>query len=104
MAVEIKQTSRLGFSELLNIDGVEFWEIMDLPVYRPRNDDIRHSIIDGDRIDLLSYKYYQDPGLGWVILWANDIEIAPLEIITGMTLLIPSPQYIRSRLFAGTIK
>ena len=101
MAVEIRNTSRLAFSELLVVDDVEFWEIMDLPTYRPRTDDLTHSVVDGDRIDLLAQRYYQDPGLGWVILWANDIEIAPLELDIGLVLIVPSPQYVRGRLAAG---
>lgn len=104
MAVEIKNTSRLNFSDLLVIDGIEFWDIMDLPRYRPRSDDIQHSVTDGDRIDLLSQFYYQDPSLGWLILWANDLEIAPLDLKVGMTLIIPSPQYVRSRLTSGDLR
>lgn len=103
MAVDIKQSSRLAYSDLLVIDGVEFWDTMDLPPYRPRPDDIQHSVIDGDRIDLLGQFYYQDPVLGWVILWANNIELAPLELYTGRVLTIPSVDYVRGRLLSGSI-
>lgn len=101
MAVDIKQSSRLAFSDLLVVDDIEFWEVMDIPEYRPRPDDIQHSVVDGDRIDLLGQLYYQDPVLGWVILWANGIEIAPLELTVGTVLTIPSLDYVRSRIVSG---
>ncbi len=98
MSVDIGQTSRLHFSDYKLIDGVEFWDVVDLVDYIPQTNDIEHTFIDGDRLDLIAQQYYQDPVLAWVIAWANNIELNPTDIIVGQQLLIPSIAYVRNLL------
>lgn len=52
-------------------------------------DDIFHVVQDGDRIDLLAYRYLGDPTLWWVICDYNDIFFA-LDLELGLVLRIPS--------------
>jgi len=44
------------------------------------------------RMDLLSYKYYEDPNYGWLIMLANpEYGGLEFEIPDGSTILIPYP-------------
>ena len=49
-----------------------------------------HSVSQGDRLDLISQKYYKDPLLFWRICDAN-ITMLPDKLLeeTGNTILIP---------------
>lgn len=98
MAVEIVARSRLLFADLLSVDGVEFWDTLVLPPNPPRGDDVIHTVIGSDRIDLLAQRYYQDPVLWWVIAWANDMEILPTDLKVGEDIRIPSPKFVQSLL------
>lgn len=104
MTVQVGTSSRLqsSIAILKNIDGIEFWDLLDLPVYVPISTDIRHVVNGGDRLDLLAQAYYSNAKLDWVIAWANELELLPSDLITGMTLYIPSIDYIKSKLFSGT--
>ncbi|MEI7833429.1 MAG: hypothetical protein WCJ56_09550 [bacterium] len=55
----------------------------------PQPDDRFHMVMDGDRIDLLAYRYLGDPLLWWIICDWNDVCF-PLELPVGATLRIPS--------------
>jgi phage tail protein X len=55
---------------------------------------ITHVYQNGDRIDLLAYKYYGDPSMWWVILDANPQYLHPLEIPSGARLIIPPMNYM----------
>jgi nucleoid-associated protein YgaU len=55
----------------------------------PQPDDRFHLVVDGDRVDLLAYRYLGDPTLWWIIGDVNDIGF-PLELPSGVTLRIPS--------------
>lgn len=57
-----------------------------------RDDDRFHRVVDGDRIDLLAYKYLGDARHWWVICDYNDINF-PLILETGTMLRIPSIEY-----------
>ena len=66
-------------------------------VYRPkiypniplRDDDVYVMTELGDRLDTLSYQYYKDPTLWWIIASANNIHDAPLSLVEGTILRIP---------------
>ena len=94
MSVEINASSRLLFGELLEVDGVEFWDTIVLPVNRPRQSDYVYTVEQNDHIDMLAERFYQTPVLWWVIAWANDLEIIPTDLKEGMTLLIPSKEFV----------
>ena len=63
----------------------------------PRYDDRLHTVIAGDRIDLIAYRYLDDAKLWWVICDYNDIFF-PLELIPGTELRIPSMENVSMNL------
>ncbi len=66
-------------------------------VYRPkiypnipfRDDDIYVATETGDRLDTLSYQYYKDSSLWWIIASANNIHDANIGLKEGTILRIP---------------
>jgi hypothetical protein len=44
----------------------------------------------GDRLDLLAQKYYNDPRMWWIIANANNLNDASLSIQPGRQLRIPT--------------
>jgi len=99
MAVSVQSGSRLRFGELTEVDGVEFWEVLDLPAIPTQKDDLVHRVIGADRLDLLAHRYYQDSRLWWAIAVANDMEEVPTELNVGDEIRIPSPRYVTQVLF-----
>lgn len=91
MAVTVSRSSRLIFGELRTVDGVEFWDLLDLPTFQPGEEDITHVVQEGERIDSIAYRYYQDAVLWWVVAWANSIELPQRELSPGVELVVPSP-------------
>lgn len=61
----------------------------------PHPADTIHVVSEGDRLDLIAFKYYGDTQLGWVILDANPQYDTELDIKPGDRLRIPSPFRIR---------
>jgi hypothetical protein len=53
-----------------------------------KNDDIYVQTTDGDRFDLLAFKYYGNPGLWWFIAKANKMKYMNIE--PGKIIRIPS--------------
>jgi hypothetical protein len=43
----------------------------------------------GDRLDTLSFQYYEDASLWWIIAAANNIHNAPMGLEDGTILRIP---------------
>jgi hypothetical protein len=99
MSVKVVKNSRLRFGELLLLDGIEFWNTLDLPALPIQPDDIQYQVQATDRIDLLAYKFYGDPVLWWVIATANDLELIPNDLSVGGVLRIPSVNFVQSVLF-----
>lgn len=104
MTVRLSANSALRFADLLSVDGIEFWDILDLPTIPTQRDDVLHRVIQPDRIDLLANTYYGTPTLWWVIASANNIEIIPTALNIGDTLRIPSPRYVRENLFQRAVQ
>ena len=63
----------------------------------PMPDDVFHTVVEGDRIDLIGYRYLGRAELWWVVCDYNDIFF-PLELEVGMVLRIPSVEYVEMRL------
>lgn len=103
MAIELRSNSRLRFVPLLTDQGVVFWDIFEPPTIPAQPDDIQYQVVGSDRIDLLAQKFYGDPVFWWVIAVANDMEILPTDLKDGAILLIPSPRYVTSQLFARAL-
>lgn len=55
----------------------------------PQPDDVFHTVVEGDRIDLIAYRYLGRADLWWVICDYNDIFFA-LELEAGTVLRVPS--------------
>jgi len=99
MAVKVRRFSRLRFGELITVDGVEFWDVLDLPTIPEQPDDLQYQVRKPDRIDLLAQRFYKDVRLWWVIAVANDMEIIPTDLNEGDEIRIPSPRYVKQELF-----
>jgi len=56
-------------------------------------DDIFHTVVEGDRIDTIAYRYFGRAELWWIICDYNDIFF-PLELEVGTVLRIPSSDNI----------
>ncbi len=65
----------------------------------PRPDDVFHIVVEGDRIDLIAYRYLGRAELWWIICDYNDVFF-PLELEIGIVLRIPSADYLQMRVLA----
>lgn len=63
----------------------------------PRYDDRFHTVIDGDRIDLIAHRYLGDARLWWIVADYNDLFF-PLELETGAVLRLPSVEHVQMRI------
>jgi len=101
MSLPIPPNSRLRLGNLIDYQGVQFWDLLVLPPVPEDPNDIFHTVISGDRIDLLAWHYYQDSTLWWYIAVANDLELLPVDLIEGDIIRIPSilfyPLYMAKR-------
>lgn len=104
MAVRVTNMSPLRFADLLTVDDMEFWGVIDLPDIPQQPGDIIHEVKSTDRLDLLAYTYYGDPVAKWVIAVANGMEILPTALNAGDTIRIPSPRYVLTQLFKKAVK
>ena len=64
---------------------------------KPRPDDRFHTVIEGDRVDLLAHRYLGQAYLWWIICDYNDIFF-PMELTPGTILRIPSAEHVSMRL------
>jgi len=97
--IRIRSTSRLRFSRPLNYEGITTWEMPEFQEIEAADDDLEHNVIMGDRLDLISDRYYGTPDLGWLIALANDFEMYPQGLNAGARLAIPS----RERVFKSIL-
>jgi nucleoid-associated protein YgaU len=95
----VAQNSRLRFGSPGEVDGIQFWDLLDLPDIPEQPDDLTYRVRGGDRIDLLANVFYGDPILWWVLASANNIEIVPTELNEGSVLRVPSPRFVQLQLF-----
>ena len=63
----------------------------------PRPDDRFHTVLDGDRIDVIAHRYLGDARLWWIVADYNDLFF-PLELEIGAVLRIPSMEHMSMRL------
>lgn len=64
------------------------------------NEDKIHTVIESERLDTISYKYYGNSKYWWVLADANDLKdtlINPFELKSGSNLLIPNLQNFLSQ-------
>ena len=63
----------------------------------PRADDAFHTVIEGDRVDLIAHRYLGRAELWWVICDYNEM-LFPLELEIGSVLRLPSAEHVEMRL------
>lgn len=54
--------------------------------------DIYHTVIKGETIQSIAYRYYGDSGLWYIIADSNNIYNPITEVVEGLELLIPNPK------------
>lgn len=90
MGVRIPTNSRLRMGSLINFQGVEFWDLLVLPPVSSHPQDTEYTVIGGDRIDNLAYRFYGDPTLWFVLAVANNMELLPVDMNVGDIIRIPA--------------
>jgi hypothetical protein len=70
--------------------GKRYKKTVQYPIIEKSSDDIYIIGIQGDRLDNLAYKYYEDVGLWWIIARANNIGQGSLEVPIGKQIRIPT--------------
>lgn len=84
--------SRYEECEVLKDGGKEYLGVR-LPVeVPPRPDDRFHTVVTGDRLDVLAHRYLGDSSLWWIISEGNDLPF-PLDLQPGMVLRLPAPDH-----------
>ena len=63
----------------------------------PQPDDVFHTVVEGDRVDLIAYRYLGRADLWWVVCDYNDIFF-PLELEAGTVLRLPSAEHVEMRI------
>lgn len=97
----MEETSRHRFAVKYRdqTDGVLYRGTRPNMEFKVKDTDVFHVMAEGERLDLLAYRYYADPALWWVIADANDIK-NPLRVAVGKRLRIPSKSTVYGRLNA----
>ena len=71
--------------------GKQYYKAKQFPVIPPADNDLYVVTVDGDRLDLLAYTYYQDASLWWVIAAINNnATMGSMFPIPGTQLRIPT--------------
>jgi hypothetical protein len=70
-------------------DGREVYRAKIYPNIPLKDTDIYVMTETGDRLDTLSFQYYEDASLWWIIAAANNIHNAPMGLEDGTILRIP---------------
>ena len=97
--VSISKNSILNLSNLLDYQGVLFWDQVDYPEIPLSDADtyIQLTQQQAHRIDLVAYDLYGDSELMWAIMLANNIEY-PNQLVEGAVIRIPARDTINSLL------
>lgn len=74
----------------LNVTGSQYYTTNIYPEIAPTNNDYYVITTVEDRLDLLAFDFYQDPGLWWVIASANALSGDSMYPPVGIQLRIPT--------------
>lgn len=100
MPVRIKKgSSRLTHSELVVVDGIEFWTRPDIPDVDGASDDAYYMVEDTDRIDKIAKDQYRREDWWWVIAHRNELRLLPNALTKGQTVIVPRAALVRKTLF-----
>ena len=72
-----------------NKTGIQYQIPTLYPDIPEKDSDIIYYTRVGDRLDLLSYKFYNDSGMWWIISRANELDPSSVAIDPGTELRIP---------------
>jgi hypothetical protein len=92
----ISKRSRYASCVLLREGGLESLGTRPRLDSSPRYDDQFHTVVDGDRIDLIAWRYFGDAALWWVVCDYNDL-FWPLDLEPGTVLRLPSREHLIMR-------
>jgi phage tail protein X len=70
--------------------NISYMESTIYPKIVPSNNDFYIISEQGDRFDLLAYKYYNDTSMWWIIAVANNLNDAEFFVKPGIQLRIPA--------------
>jgi hypothetical protein len=104
MAVRLRETSRLRFARLLELGGVECWELPEYPTISAEPDDVLYTVARTDRIDLLAHRFYNSSELWWVIALANGFRLLPSDMRENMVLRVPSARRVFTTILKGATR
>ena len=90
----ITKRSRYRFSILCEDDDGAFLGNRPQIDRTHRNDDRRHTVVEGDRLDLLAHRYLRDARLWWIIADYSDL-FWPLTLEVGAVLRVPSYEHVQ---------
>ena len=77
--------------EILKTDlGKRYKKTISYPKMEKSDKDTYIFSIQGDRLDNLAYKYYEDARLWWILARANNLGKGDMEIPIGKQLRIPA--------------
>ena len=93
----IDSKSRYQLSVLLKEKKGETLGLRPLISNDPQDDDQFHTVVAGDRIDLIAARYLGDARWWWVICDFNNLFF-PLELETGSVLRMPSEGRLKTTL------
>ena len=67
---------------------------------QPNNykDNVKYTVKQGDRIDLLAKRFYNNPDMYWIITDFNDLQDPLISLTPGTELIIPSLERIKKDL------
>ena len=71
-------------------DGKQVYMTTIYPPVPPSNTDLLVTAVQGDYLDTLAFKYYNDPTLWWVIANVNNLGKGRLSVPPGTQLRIPT--------------
>ena len=89
----IYRNSRYTKTPVINTDGTALFKLRKRFEFNHENA-IIHQFSEGERLEGLANKYYNDPQLWWVILEANPQIKTALFINYGTSLIIPSEKEV----------
>lgn len=96
--IVLDSTSRFRDSKIY-IDpatGIDFYETYQTHNFPFAVTDHYHQVEPGEigRLDLIAFRYYENPALWWAIAEANSIAFPPTDIVSGLVLRIPALQTV----------
>lgn len=75
---------------MVRYDGKRMYKTTLYPYIPQSSSDLQIVSNEGDYLDTLAYKYYNDASLYWIIALVNKIGKGRLSVPPGLTLRIPT--------------